>query len=367
MLKFSLDKEKKHDENGRPWYDTKQGIIDSLVSLPSFLALIHERHEAGYDRDERLNEFYVLGWYSLDTCGNCSRASGIIPKKVFPNIPDVLTREEFEVYARTQCKDDKLLGFTFSMEYNLPRPNTTCALCGNRWTIQDCHDIIVWRDTEVIPLTAFVGKTLGEVKKHYESLTNAIYFMQGDILIRNDRFIDLSPRYPHPKDKWEKGVVKNERGWVSEREGITNDYVIQPGDEGFFNVWKYYHRNCNKKNLAKGEKKRFREVFEKAGFKDIRMSQIKNEYCSCERCAPWFQVNTEFGSFKIGWRKRVINLDWSEAEKAEQDVSGQKLNLIDLFKKEDVTKGNTYIHAWGWEEAEDYLKRIYNRLVKVMA
>jgi len=355
MIQFSMErKRKKHEETGRPWYDTKQGVADSLKSLPAFLELISVRRTAGYDRGERLNEFYVLGWYWLDTCGNCCKAIDRIPKKAFPNIPDVLTRDEFWAYRKVNAKGDPT-GFSFSMADDLPLKNTICPVCGKGWTIQNCHDIIMWEKTEVLLLAGFgfVGETLHAVKQHYAQLTSAVYFMQSDILIRNDRFIDLSPEYPNPEHEWQKNLVKNQRGWVSEEDGITDSYIIQPGDEGYFNVWSYYHRNCNRKHLAKTETQRFKETFEKAGFKDVHITKIRNEYCSCERCAPWLLVNTGLGIFKIGWRKRVINIDWN----------GLKLNLISLFKNEDVTKGPTYIHAWGWKKAEEYLKKIHDYLV----
>jgi hypothetical protein len=359
MIRFSLeDKKRQHDEAGRQWYDTKQGIAESLASLPAFLELISERHKAGYERGERMNEFYILGWYNLDTCGNCCKAMGFIPKKAFPNIPDVLNREEFWAFLKANAKDESQLRISFSYSSDLPRANTVCASCGKGWTIENCHDIIHWESTEVIPLTGFVGKTLHAVKQHYYQLSNAVYLAQPELDIRNDRFIDLSPEYPNPKNDYERRAVKNERGWASEKEGIADGYVIQPGDEIFFNVWKYYHRNCNKKNLAREHKKDFMKAFGKAGFQTILMTEVKNEYCSCERCAPWFLVHTELGTFKIGWRKRVINLDWSLVEKTLQERYGCKTNLLALFTDEEVTKDTNFIHAWGLEKAEEYLTRI---------
>jgi hypothetical protein len=150
--------------------------------------------------------------------------------------------------------------------------------------------------------------------------------------------------------------VKNELGWVGERDGISDDYVIQAGDEGFFNVRSYYHGKCNRENMTQGQEKRFRSIFEKAGFKVLEMTAIPNEYCPCEYCAPWFLVKTEFGTIKIGWRKQVINISI--------DTS---LNFIELFKDEDVTKGVSYIHAWGNEKAQEYLVKIFASLKSLHA
>lgn len=363
MLKFSISKEPPvHDEVGRPWYDTKEGIAESLKSLEGLTRLIGERHSAGYEREERLNEFHILGRYALDARGNCSKAGETIPKELLPDIPDVLTRDEFWAYIREHTGKDLMLSFSMNGG-DLPLPGLKCAHCGTPWEIQNCHDTVAWHTTEVFPLTEFVGKTLRDVKAAYGQRDNTIYGMQSDILIRNDKHIDLSPKYPNPEHDWEKSIVKNERGWRDEKGGITDDYVIQVGDEGFFNVWKFFHHACNRAHLHQEEERQFKGIFEKAGFKDIRMVSLPNEYCPCDHCAPWFNVNTEFGTIKIGWRKRVINIDWSAATETLK-ACGQlpKKSILSLFKDEDVTKGNTYIHAWGWEKAQDYLGRIYNLL-----
>ena len=360
MLKFSIDrKPSAHEETGRPWYDTKEGIIKSLVSLEALCRLINLRHTAGYELEQRLNEFYILGRYSLDTCGNCAKASGTIPKEILPNIPDVLTRDEFWAYVKEQtAKDDLMLSFSMNGG-NLPLPNLKCGHCKKTWYISNCHDTVVWQKTEVFSLTEFVGKTLGEVKASYDQRNNAIYRMQPDIPIRNDKYIDLSPKYPNPESDWEKSIVKNERGWIDKdwldvRYGVSDAYYIQTGDEGFFNIWTYYHGICNRRHLHQKEQLQFMDIFKKVGFKNITLTALPNEYCPCDHCAPWFNVKTEYGIIKIGWRKRVINIDWSQVR--------TRTKILSLFPKEDVTKGNTYIHAWGWDKAQDYLNRIYTHM-----
>jgi len=235
----------------------------------------------------------------------------------------------------------------------LPLSDLLCPQCGLGWDIDNIIDTEVRHKTEVIPLDKFVGKTLNEVKKHYKGITDAIYRMQSDIIIRNDKHIDLSPKYLNATKDWEKGIVKNERGWISEKDGITDSYVIQEGDEGFFNMWTYFHSSCNRKDLEESYREKFQKIFEDAGFKDIELTAITNKYCECNHCAPWYEVSTKQGEFSIGWRKRVIDIDWGGI---------QLENVDELFKNEDVTKGPTNIHAWGWDKAKDYLSLIYDLL-----
>lgn len=84
----------------------------------------------------------------------------------------------------------------------------------------------------------------------------------------------------------------------------------------------------------------------------IFVEAIPNGYSSDwhSRHLPWFVVTTEIGRFKIGWRKRVIHLEWTETictETAEQ-----------LFPSEDVTKDGRMIHAYGYDKARQYVEAI---------
>jgi hypothetical protein len=345
------------------WYDTSKGIEFGLSSLSNLHALISARHAAGYDRGERLHEFIVLGRYWLDTCGNFMTATEGIPKDRMPDIPDIVDSNEFWQYSAVRAsKSHYERGTTFSSGQNLAEVGVKCSHCGRLWDISDCHDVFVAHSNKVISLAGFVGKTLREVKAYFSQRDDAVYFMQNDVLIRNDKNIDLLPKYPNATEDWEKGMVKNERGWISDRDGVTDDYVIQDGDEGFFNVRRYYHKTCNRANLAATYEQEFRELLGKAGFDIVAMQSMPNEYCPCEVCAPWFNVETPYGCIKIGWRKRVINIDWSGITEAGFASDNE---ILALFVGEDITKGTNYIHAWGWEKAQDYLRRIYTLVTNV--
>ena len=95
------------------------------------------------------------------------------------------------------------------------------------------------------------------------------------------------------------------------------------------------------------------EIFKNAGFETVYVEEIDSEYCkeSCCYRFPWIIVTTEKGRIKLGWRKRVMNLDWSDS-----DIEGK---AGDFFPQEDCTKGDKYIHCWGVEKALEYLKVLY--------
>jgi len=285
---------------------------------------------------------------------------------------DVIKYGDF--WAILECSEcghkKEEIHLAFSHNWTLPEPHTLCPQCREGWDIGNCHDTVVWSQHDVYPLDDFVGQSLKQVKAVYSQNSDAVYFMQSDTLIRNDRFIDTSPKYPDPKHDWEEGIMVNERGWMGAEDlspissfGAANAYRIHEGDEGFFNKRRFYHADCNVIMLRQTEEKRFFEIFQKAGFQYTRLEAIPNEYCPCSKCAPWFDVTTEIGEFRIGWRKRVINIEWKGLTwgpilKAIKR-SAQNLGLSSvLFGKEDVTKGDTYIHAWGWDKATEYLRRI---------
>ncbi len=84
----------------------------------------------------------------------------------------------------------------------------------------------------------------------------------------------------------------------------------------------------------------------------VFVESIPNGYCSsyCCRHLPWFVVTTKVGRFKIGRRKRVIHVEWTE-------TVGTKTTK-DLFAAEDVTKDDKMIHAWSLDKAREYIKTV---------
>lgn len=59
---------------------------------------------------------------------------------------------------------------------------------------------------------------------------------------------------------------------------------------------------------------------------------------------PWWAVEVEEGTITIGWRKRVIAIDWSMTSRR------------GLVTHDDVTKDNAMVHAYSYEKAVEYLR-----------
>jgi len=69
--------------------------------------------------------------------------------------------------------------------------------------------------------------------------------------------------------------------------------------------------------------------------------------------SPWFAAVTDFGIITIGWRKRVIEIDWTACK-----VRG-------IVTEDNVTKRNDLVHAYSEGDAVTYLKSLH-LLVKAL-
>jgi len=66
---------------------------------------------------------------------------------------------------------------------------------------------------------------------------------------------------------------------------------------------------------------------------------------------PWLRVFTPRGVIVLGWRKRVISIDWSDSA---LDRDG-----ADVVAKPEVTHDNAMCHAWGYDQAVECLRRLW--------
>lgn len=65
---------------------------------------------------------------------------------------------------------------------------------------------------------------------------------------------------------------------------------------------------------------------------------------------PWWLVVTQHGIIRIGWRKRVVEIDWSD--------TGRSVEVT----KDNVTKEPMLVHAWGYPKAVEYLTALWREL-----
>jgi len=93
-------------------------------------------------------------------------------------------------------------------------------------------------------------------------------------------------------------------------------------------------------------------IFETAGFEVPYLKIVDNEYSNSYHYydQPWVTLYTDKGPIKVGWRKRVIHLEWDQLH----------INMYadEIFPKEKTTKGPYHIHCWGEDKLSEYAKQL---------
>lgn len=121
---------------------------------------------------------------------------------------------------------------------------------------------------------------------------------------------------------------------------------------------KFYHDSCwrNYRKLTEVDKFTRRMVGLLYKDTDYQFELLPNGYCHEDCCShiPWFLFHTIDGDIIMGWRKRVISIEWQGNYKP--------FDMNELFSTEDVTKweegGKRGIHAWGKDKAYEYLNKV---------
>lgn len=95
----------------------------------------------------------------------------------------------------------------------------------------------------------------------------------------------------------------------------------------------------------------FEPLFKLAGIEILGHHELTNQYWPRAYVfdiltSPWWLVKTQAGYVKIGWRKRVISIDWKETD------------IRMIVTEDEVTKGKDHVHAYGKEPCLTYLSAL---------
>lgn len=118
-----------------------------------------------------------------------------------------------------------------------------------------------------------------------------------------------------------------------------------------------YHKDCNKYKLYEETKTEFSYIASKV-FDDFNLRAVKNEYRSESYNGCWFIIKTDNGDIKIGWRKRVIQIEWLDNYKQFR-FNGENEDVTKEFSRKE-----RYIHAWNTEKTIDYLRQAKRTIIK---
>ncbi len=97
----------------------------------------------------------------------------------------------------------------------------------------------------------------------------------------------------------------------------------------------------------------FKGILLIAGFESKKCIELANQYWPATYLLkraqdPWWMIETQYGYITIGWRKRVISIEWDFADC--------------IVTEDDVTKATNYVHAYKEEKAIEYLKNLRKHL-----
>ena len=99
-------------------------------------------------------------------------------------------------------------------------------------------------------------------------------------------------------------------------------------------------------------------LFKLAGFTVTRIWELANMYWGGSEAiarndggrsptGPWWLLMTEIGPVRVGWRKRVLEIEW--------DACAVRGIVTD---DDGVSKAETYVHAWSLPKAVEYLQAL---------
>jgi hypothetical protein len=337
----------------RPWYDNKEEMAIRCQTLEGFHAVCAARSVAAREGKESLTAFVVAGTWVLDRFGQVASVTKVerwdeenrrydeVVTHRQPDFPVVLTEDEF-------CKalpPETTWGWGFGGRRGMPpKPWQVCPCCNKGWTMANTGDTITVREDLTIPLTEFVGQRLSVVEEAYRRRPEAVYYLSRSSPIRNDRWINNDP---HPSIE---SLVKNAQGWATgSHDGgefwpriDCEEYAVQEGDEAGFAAHVCYHEACYAHKLAVATRDALLAEVTNAGFYVYGAIRATNEYGSGSYRGPWWVIDTDLGTIRAGWRKRVIDIDYS-------GVSYYEVPDV------DVTKSPGHIHAYSYEDMRTYL------------
>lgn len=146
---------------------------------------------------------------------------------------------------------------------------------------------------------------------------------------------------PSPEDRCDRCG----RGWALDN---VRDYYKQNRDDPA------RHKKCQELHVIEREQKEIKGILDRSEIPYTAMVMIPNQYHpnpDPTYYGPWFMVDTPAGRFQIGWRKRVISIDWSDTTFTATGA--------DVVESPDITHWEQGVHAYGADKAVEALRRMF--------
>ncbi|MDE2022221.1 MAG: hypothetical protein KGI71_04925 [Patescibacteria group bacterium] len=106
-----------------------------------------------------------------------------------------------------------------------------------------------------------------------------------------------------------------------------------------------------REDMRRRSKEEAESIMRLAGFTILHVWELTNGYWPDapeydDVRTPWWLFLTDVGPIQIGWRKRVLHIEWSACA------------FRGVVTEDNVTKEDTYVHAYAVEKAVEYLREM---------
>jgi hypothetical protein len=204
------------------WYDNKEELEKRIreKGLDGLREIAKARHEAGYDRKERMAEWCLMGIFWTDTCGNFSVMTKGAPTDSWGSVSrEVCERFHYEM-PLVMDKETTLLftqSWTSTHGLAVPPEGALCDCCGEGWSMRNIRDFYTRynHNTETHVCRHKGCQRLYIIQREQEEITG--YLTRAGVRYSKITWI---PSQYHPDDmffgpwalvKTEKGTLK--MGW----------------------------------------------------------------------------------------------------------------------------------------------------------
>lgn len=313
------------------WFDSEEGIKKSCSSLVEFNKLIEMRRAVITDRHNKdrsglLRDFLVHGDIVLSSDGSVSALREVAANygdkrevlTIAATVPEVILFSEFLKLVEESIKPK--LEWKHEFKLDIPKSYHVCQHCSQGWNVASLFDRVE---------------------------------IDSDIMDRNDLIQAIGLETLMTIDELAKGNLLTFNQLLGEKLK-TRVRVYELDDEGCFKeatILKFAHKGCQIKAVTGINRKLFEKAIDDSGLMSTGSIRIPNEYGTTLIHGKWFLFDTDFGLIKIGWRKHVIEVDYSEIDP-------------EYIADTDLTKGKGYEHVDDIEGLTKALSSFYNHLTE---
>ena len=287
--------------NTTPWFDTREGIEKSVSTLTGFnLVLAERRNWRTEHREGGLQEWVVYGRFVLDTFGQCMTITEGVPGE---HTGPVGGRGEIAARLRAMAqanyeRDKQEWGENTSMESS---------------------------DRELMEFADQISPT-DEGNRRIPQVASV-----DEARLFSSRWSMTFKVIPDAHAQCPQCL----RGWtIRDLHDVASHLEEGVPMHGTCSTLKHYQSGFEQlQRIAH------------AVWPDAKLTMIPNEYdgrtsTEYDFRPPWALIASPYGPIRIGWRRRVIHIDWEDAPRL------SRIGGAGIVARIDITHGDSMVHCY---------------------